>query len=129
MSYQILKDLYDALTGDANITALVPAANIKVGWQNEVSDYPCIALFQAGGNAVGRLGYAYVSGQIQENFGVQIEIYSQVSSKQIYDIMDQLTKTMISSGYEKLTDVDNWDPDLSANVKITRWNRLSIYYK
>jgi len=129
MSYDMLKDLYDALTGASNITVLVASADIRVGWQNEISNYPAISIIQVGGSAVGRLGYHYVSGQIDENFGTQIEIYSQASTKENYDILDQLSKTMISSGYSKLSDVDTWDDTLSAHRKITRWNKRNIYKK
>lgn len=129
MSYQILKDLYDSLRNDANITALVPSDNIKVGWQNEFTSYPSISLIQVGGSSVGRLGYNHISGQIDENFGVQLEIYSQTSLKENYDILDRLQNTMISAGYEKLSDSDNWDDKLSAHRKITRWNKRIIYKK
>jgi hypothetical protein len=129
MSYQILKDLYDAIKGDSSITALVTAGNIKVGWQNEFATYPAISIIQVGGNAVGRLGYKHASGQIDENYGTQIEIYSQKSLKENYDILDPLSKTMISANYEKLSDVDMWDDDLSAHRKITRWNKRKIYTK
>jgi len=129
MSYNMLKDLYDAITGASNITSLVTSNDIRVGWQNEISSYPAISIIQVGGNAVGRLGYHHVSGQIDENFGVQVEIYSQISLKENYDILDQLSKTMISSGYSKLSDTDTWDDTLSAHRKITRWNKRDIYTK
>jgi len=129
MSYQHLKSLYDTITTTPNITAHVSASNVKLGWQNEIQGYPCITIIQIGGNAVGRLGYLVASGQIAEDFGVQIDIYSRQSLKQNYDILTQLTKTMISSGYQKLTDTDIWDDKLSANRKMTRWNKYDIYNK
>ena len=129
MAYQMLKDLYDSIIGNPNITALVSADDVKVGWQNEFASYPSITLMQVGGNAVGRLGFNSPSGQVDENFGVQLDIYSQKSLKENYDILEQLCNTMISSGYEKLSDYDEWDNELSAHRKITRWNRRDIYTK
>lgn len=129
MSYQMIKDLYDSITGNSNITALVSSSDIKVGWQNELSNYPSIVILGGGGNAVGRLGYHDVSGQIDENFSPDIEIYSQKSLKENYDILDQLSKVMISANYEKLSDNDLWDDTLSAHRKVTRWNKRKIYNK
>jgi hypothetical protein len=130
MSYDLIKDLYDTITDDTNITNLVDSSNIKVGWQNTISTYPSIAIIRIGGNAVGRLGHNTSDyGQVEENFGVQIEIYSQNSLKEVYDICDLLTLNMITNGYSKLSDTDDWDDTLSAHAKITRWNKLSIYTK
>jgi len=130
MSYQLLKDLYDNIIGNTNISAMVAPTNVKVGWQNEIAAYPCITIMQAGGNSVGMLGFnRTVSGQIKENFGVQLDIYSRTSIKENYDILEVLINTMISSGYEKLSDVDFWDDDLNANRKMTRWNKIDIYKK
>jgi len=130
MTYDLLKDLYDAIRTDTDITSYIPAADIKVGWQNDFANYPSMSIIQTGGNATGQLGVnSSPSGQIRENFGVQIDIYSQTSIKEVYDILDQLTRTMVSSGYQKLSDVDDWDDTLSANHKITRWNKICQYYK
>jgi len=129
MSYQMIKDLYDSITGNASITSLVSIDNVKVGWQNELANYPSIVILQGGGNSTGRLGYHYISGQIDENFSPDIEIYSQKSLKENYDILDQLSKVMISANYEKLSDNDMWDDTLSAHRKVTRWNKRDIYKK
>ena len=75
MSYQLIKDLYDSVKADTNITALVSAGDIKVGWQNEIATYPTITLFQVGGNAVGRLGYnTNISGQIVPEYIVDYNL-------------------------------------------------------
>ena len=129
MSYQMIKDLYDSIRGNSNITTLVSASDIKVGWQNEFASYPAIAIMQGGGRSVGRLGYNHASGQIDENFSPDIEIYSQKSLKENYDILDQLSKIMISANYQKLSDNDFWDDTLSAHRKVTRWNKRKIYTK
>lgn len=129
MSYQLLKDLYDSIKGDTDITALVSSDDIKIGWQNEIANYPCIAIIQIGGNAVGMLGHGAPSGLVEENFGVQIEIYSQKSLKEVYDILDELADNMLTNKYEKLSDGDDWDDTLSVHTKITRWNKIDIYTK
>jgi hypothetical protein len=130
MSYELIKNLYDNIRNDSNITKYINPSNIKVGYQNTISSYPCIALIRIGGNAVGRLGHnTSEDGHVQENFGVQIEIYSQRSLKENYDICDALTLNMITNGYSKNSDNDDWDDTLSAHVKFTRWNKLTIYNK
>jgi hypothetical protein len=130
MSYTLIKELYDSLTKDSAITNLVPATDIKVGWQNIISNFPCITIIRIGGNAVGRLGHnTSASGQVKENFGVQIEVYSRKSLKENYDICDLIRKNLITLGYSKLMDSDEWDDTLSAHRKITRWNKEDIYNK
>ena len=129
MTYQLMKDLYDSLRNNSSLTSLVPAANIKVGWQNDFSDYPAISIIQVGGREVGQLGYKSPSGLIKEDFSPQIEIYSQASAKENYDIVDVLDNIMISCNYEKLSDADAWDDTLLAHRKITRWNKTKLFNK
>lgn len=130
MSYTLIKELYDSLYTDTSLTGLVSSGNIKIGWQNTIASYPCISIIRIGGNATGRLGFnTNISGQIKENFGVQIDIYSRNSLKENYDICDLIKTNLISIGYGKLSDSDEWDDTLSAHRKITRWNKVDIYEK
>jgi len=129
MTYQMMKDLYDSLCGHSTLTATVPSNNIKIGWQNDFEDYPSISIIQVGGRETGQLGFSNTGGLIKEDFGPQIEIYSQASAKQNYDVLSILDNIMISCGYEKLSDTDSWDPDLLAHRKITRWNKTNIFTK
>ena len=129
MTKQLMKDLYDSLCTNSNLTAIVPSNNIKIGWQNEISSFPTITIFQIGGTSKGQLGYntaAVGSGLVKESFGPQIEIYSRTSTLQNYQILDELNDIMISSGYEKLSDLDIYDDTLGAHRKITRWNKLIL---
>jgi hypothetical protein len=129
MSYRFIKSLYDSITGDTNITQYVNKGDIKVGWQTNLTSFPCITIIGLGGNAVGTLGYNHPSGNINENYGVQIEIYSRKSLKENYDICDKIMLNMFSNGYEKLSDVDDYEDNLKSHLKITRWKKEDIYTK
>lgn len=128
MSYNSMKDLYDSLYSDTNLNSKCPSGNIRVGWRRDEEEFPSISLIQQGGNEVGLLGYSKASGNVAELFGVQINIYSRETTLETYDIYEKLRPIMISEGYEKTADADDWDDNLSAYVKITRWN-LNNYYE
>lgn len=128
MSYNSMKDLYDTLYTDTDLNSKCPSGNIRVGWKRDDEEFPSISLIQQGGSEVGLLGYSKSSGNVAELFGVQINIYSRENTLETYDIYEKLRPIMISGGYEKTADVDDWNNDLSAHVKITRWN-LNNYYE
>lgn len=129
MTYQTMKDLYDTLRNNSSITTIVPSGNISVGWNTELIDFPNLSIKQNGGDAVGRLGYSGLSGNIDETFNVQIDVYSDSSTLETYNIINELDNVMISSGYRKTSDNDMYDDELDIYRKVTRWSKRLIYNK
>lgn len=125
MTTQLMTNLYDNLTNNSSLTSIVSADDIDIGWQTEDINYPSISITQAGGGAIGQLGYKDKNRTL-EDFVVQIDIYSDTSAKKTYNICDEIENILVSSNYEKTADSDMWEPDLNAHRKTTQW-RLEKY--
>ena len=123
-----MTNLYTKLRDNSSLTAKIPSSNIYVGWKNDETSYPSLSLIQAAGNAVGQLGCSVNStSNVRGTFAVQMNIYSQSSVLQTYQIYDELSKIMISSGYALETNVDTWDDIKNSHLKITRWRKTDYY--
>lgn len=129
MSYATILDLRTKLLKNSTLTGYVPSNNIQLGWLREDAEFPTITITQAGGTDVGQLGYNPAPGGsklAKETVSYQLDLYSKTSVKNILDMYDTLKGIMISSSYEKISDVDMYEPDLKAHRKITIWRK--IYY-
>jgi len=122
MTYTKIKNLYDTLNSNSSLTSLT---DINVGWKTEDISYPSLNIIQAGGSQTGLLGYN-TGNLIDETFTVQINIYSRNSLMEAYNILDVLDEIMISSGYQKTSDIDMYEDELDAHRKTTRWSYQTI---
>ena len=129
MSYSTIKALRDILINDANLIAVVPSSSILVGWARIPESYPCIVIHQVGGSDVGHLGYgtAPAGSKIREERSIfQINIFSDKSRKQTYEIADLIRNALMSSEYNftKGADVDIWEDEIKAYRKAVTWSVL-----
>jgi len=130
MSLDALLTVRNKLISSSDLTALVPASQIKVGWQKTIDSFPCIIINQAAGNDVGYLGYAASpSGNKvrREQVTVQIDIYSRKSRQNVFEIADEIVPLMISLGSSKDSDVDDFNDDLSVYRKIQTYTFFKFH--
>jgi len=126
MSYEIAKDIYDTLTSDSDLLALVSSGNIQIGWKREPPDYPSITFYQVAGFDRGELGYSTAASGSKIRNVVPVygfTIFSRKSMKEILQIDDALTKCLINKGFEKLSDREGFDEDINAYVKLLTYRK------
>lgn len=127
---EAVKDLRIELIADVDLIAIVPASDVKIGWKQEFKSFPCVVISQAGGNAVGLIGVATssVGSRVaKESIIFQIDIYSRTSRRQTLEICGIISKTMLTMGYAKGADRDDWSTELESYVKTTTWKTNGVY--
>lgn len=121
--------LYDILTTDADIIALVPVAKVSMGVQKaKPTTFPCIIVTQIGGSDVGYIGYGSAPSGSKfgmERLSYQIDIYNQTVPKTNLTILDAMKVPLMRNGYHKTSDNDIWDDAFNAYRKITRWDVIT----
>jgi hypothetical protein len=125
------QSLYDFLTTNAGILALVPKTSILMGIQNaQPSTYPCIVITQIGGSDMPGMGYKTAASGSKfaiERPSYQMDIFNQDVPKTNLTILDAMRMPLMANGYYKTSDNDVFDDKLNAYRKITRWETITSH--
>lgn len=127
---EAVRDIRNAFIADVNLTAIVPASNIHMGWKQEPKVFPCIVISQAGGGAVGLTGIANASvgnRVAKENPSFQIDIYSRKNVRQTLEICGLISNILLVSGWEKMADINRYENEIEAFRKTTTWRITNVY--
>jgi len=113
------------LTDRTDLTTLVPANSIKMGFMLEPDVYPCVTITKTGGTSWGYLGYGSSpagSKMRRANYTFQIDIYSRSGLLHLEKISDQVILALMSgNSYRLVSDTDWYEDGISAYRKIQTW--------
>jgi len=123
MSFEILREVRDAFINDANITALVPATKIRVGWQESVTTFPSIIISTVTETETGQLGYAHNKRKAVLTT-IQVDILSRKSLQNAVEIADAVSQCMLELGWEKVGDLDTFDTLMKCHRKTLRFSSI-----
>ena len=129
MSINVATTLRGYLISSA-VSSQVPAKDILVGYDKDITNFPTIVLYSVGGMDVGYLGYNKAttgSSNRLETTRIAVDIMSRTSLYNCYQIADAVVPVMISGGCRKTNDVEEYNEDLNVYRKILTFKRDTIH--
>ena len=130
MTETLYSSARNLLVNSSEVTNLVPAKNITVGFTQEPISYPCISITKVAGSDLGYLGYstsAAGSKMRKSSNSVQIDIYNRDSLLSSQIIGRAVTQTLLDGlSCKKVSEVDIYEENLKAYRKIQTWDVLFI---
>jgi len=130
MSLASLKQIRGFLISSDSILTLVPSENIQTAWIRTEDKYPCITIIQVGGSDIGSLGFktSPAGSKLRtERPRYQVDIYSQISRLETLQIADEVTKTLISGGCTKDSDIEDMDDEKNVYRKIQTYSFIKFH--
>jgi len=121
MTVDTVSTLRNYLVSTSAVTSLVPAGDIKVGWQDEITSFPSIIIYQIAGTDIGYMAYNTQTAGNKlrlETSNITCDILSRTSMYHAYQIADVIVPVMISGGCRKVQDTDLYDDNMKVHRKV-----------
>jgi len=127
MSLETIRQIRGYMVSSSDITSIVGANDIRVGWLKTKDQFPCITINQVAGSDIGYLGYntsAAGSQMRKETTIYQVDIFSKTSRLQTLQIADLIVPRMISGGCRKESDIEDYNDELGIYRKIQTYSKI-----